>query len=606
MGEDMFCKLPPQLDTEIAELEKQIHDAHLGHLRPDELKASCVSFGVYEQRQSSTYMIRIRCAGGAITPAQLRTAALLAQRFGSSMLHITTRQELQLHDLLLDHIVPIIRTLKESGLTTLGGCGNSVRNVVASPSAGVDPGEPFDVSPYVFALTSRLIAEPDSYLLPRKFKIAFSNTDIDTAQAAFHDVGFIATTRNGRPGFIVFLAGGLGAKPLAGRPINEFLPAEDVYFAVEAVKRLYNQHGDRRNRLRNRLRFLWENMGEQAFLERYRFFEAEVRAENPAPLEWKPEPQESSIPLPAPVSIDSESFERWKGRYVFPHRQPGLHQVLFPVPCGDLSADQAISLSDFLIPFGPDAVRGTREQNLLLRHIPASHLGNVYELLKDWNVLVGSASFLGRAIVCTGASTCKLGICMSRPAMTAITESIAGDNLPLDDLDGFQMSLSGCPNSCGNHWTADLGFYGKAAHKGGRAYPAYKVVFGGRAREGEARLATNAGEVAGRHLPMLVREFIECFLRKKSRFDSFREYLVHEGGDDLHALCRKYGEAPDFEKNLDIYTDWGETAPFSLPDRRQVKSAAGLMNPVESNLKAAQREGCGIVEQTKKDDHGSY
>jgi sulfite reductase (ferredoxin) len=583
----MFYKLPSQMEAEIAELEKQIGNASLGFMQSDELKALCAPFGVYEQRQSRTFMMRIRCAGGAIAPAQLRAAAQLAKAFGSSILHITTRQELQLHDILLNDIVPIIRMIKKSGLSTRGGGGNTVRNIAASPSSGVDPREPFDVSPYVFALTSRLMSEPDSWLLPRKFKIAFSNSAADSAQAAFHDVGFVATTRNGRPGFIVFLAGGLGAKPAVGRRINEFLPAEDAYIAAEAVKRLFNRHGDRRNRHRNRLRFLWEDLGEQAFLEQYRFCAAEVRAENPAPLEWEAASQASSIPLPAPVSVEGRLFEQWKRRYAFPQRQPGLYQVLFPVPLGDLPSDQAILLADFLMPFGPDTVRGTRDQNLLLRNIPESHLGNVYELLKDWNVLVRSAPFLGRTIVCSGASTCKLGICMSRPAMTAITESIAGNDLPLDDLDDFQMSISGCPNSCGNHWMADLGFYGTAAQKGGRAYPLYRVVFGGRSGEGEASLARNAGGVPARHLPMLVREFIESYFGKKSRFDSFQEYLAHEGGDDLCALCRKHGEVPDFGVDPVLYTDWGATEPFSLSNLRQGKGPAGLINPIESNIKTA-------------------
>ncbi len=287
MGEGVFYNLPQQLELEMAELEKKIQDAISGRMKLAELKSHRVPFGVYEQRKSHTYMMRMRCPGGAVTPAQLRAAAQLAQKFGAATLHITTRQELQLHDILLQNIIPIMRTLKDAGLATRGGGGNTVRNITASPSAGADPGEPFDVSPYVFALTSRLLAEANSWLLPRKFKIAFSNTEADTELAAFQDVGFVATRKEGRPGFIVFLAGGLGAKPAPGQLVHDFLPAEEVYVAAEAVKRLFNRHGNRRNKHRNRLRFLWEDMGEQAFLEQYRFFWAEVRATNPAPLEWK-------------------------------------------------------------------------------------------------------------------------------------------------------------------------------------------------------------------------------------------------------------------------------------------------------------------------------
>jgi sulfite reductase (ferredoxin) len=541
----MFYQLPPQLETEIAELGKRIREADSGLLTPDEFKSHHAPLGVYEQRECRTYMMRIRCAGGALTPSQLRTTAQLAQEFGSSFLHITTRQELQLHDIQRQNLLPIMQTLKDAGLSTRGGGGNTVRNITASPSAGVDPFEPFDISPYVFALTSRLLAEPDSWLLPRKFKIAFSNTEADTAQAIFHDIGFVATLNEGRPGFLVYLAGGLGAKPAVGRLVHEFLPAADVYEVAEAVKRLYCRHGDSRNRHRNRLRFLWEDMGEEMFLEQYWLFRAEVRAANPAPLERESLIQDGCGPLPAPVNVEGEDFERWKRRYVFPHQQPGFRQVLLPVPHGNLPADQAIRLADFLEPFGFDVLRGTREQNLLLRHMPESHLGNIYELVKDWNNLVHSASFLGRMVVCTGASICKLGICQPGPMMDAIAECLAHANLPLDALQDFQMNLSGCPNSCGNHWAADLGFYGKLARKGGQSYPAYKVVAGGCAAGGAASLARNAGEVAAEKLPEFVREFLESYLNEKSLYGSFREYLENEGELVLQALCRKYGEMPN-------------------------------------------------------------
>lgn len=591
----MFYELPPQLEAEIADLEKRIAAKNAGLVKPEELKAHRVPFGVYEQRKSDTYMMRVRCPGGAVTPAQLRAVAQLAMKYGASILHITTRQELQLHDISLENVIPVMRNLLDAKLSTRGGGGNTVRNIVASPSAGSDPDESFDISPYVFALTSRLSAEPDSWLLPRKLKLGFSSTDADTALAAFQDVGFIATRKEGRPGFVVYLAGGLGAKPAAGRLVDEFLPAGETYVAAEAVKRLYGRHGNRRNKHRNRLRFLWEDMGEQVFLDRYRFFFEEVKRENPSPLLWK-EIADQSGALPAPVHVDGENYEQWKRRYVLADRRPGMCRVLFPVPHGNLPATQALSLADFLEPFGPDTVRGTREQNLLLRHIPESHLGNVYELLKGWNPLVGAAPFLGRTVVCTGASTCKLGICLPRPAMDAITHEVVQAKLALDDLEDFRMNLSGCPNSCGNHWAADLGFYGKAAHKGGRIYPAYAVVFGGRVGAGEVALAKNAGEVAARHLPAFVREFAESYLSKKSRFSTFQEYLQKEGGEELRSLSKKYGEAPGFEASPDFYSDWSESKPFSLSDRGQGECSAGLFDLIEFDLKKA-RECQAVLEK---------
>jgi sulfite reductase (ferredoxin) len=583
----MFYEFPPQLESEIAELESRISDAIAGRTKPEELKSHRVPFGVYEQRKNNTYMMRIRCPGGAVTPAQLRTVAQLTQTYAASTIHITTRQELQLHDILLPDIIPVMRALLAVGLATRGGGGNTVRNIVASPSTGANPEESFDVSPYVFALTSRFLAEPDSWLLPRKLKIAFSNTDADTVLAAFHDIGFVATVKNDRHGFRVYVAGGLGAKPAVGRILYEFLPAEDVYIVAEAVKRLYSRHGNRRNKHRNRLRFLWEDMGEQAFLEQYRFFESEVRATNPAPLEWKPAIDEKCGTLPEPHHVKGEAFEQWKRRYVFPHIRSEVRQVLVPITHGNLPVEQAMRLADFLGPFGPDVLRGTREQNILLRHIPESHLGNVYELVKDWNALIDSPRFLGQAVVCTGASTCKLGICLPRPAMDAITQELAHSNLQLDELGDFRMNFSGCPNSCGNHWTADLGFYGKAAHKGGRFYPAYNVVTGGRVNCGDISLATTVGEIAAKHLPTFIREFFETYLLKKSHYDAFQDYLEKEGREELRALCRKHGDAPDFALNFDFYMDWGTTEAFSLANRGQGECSAGLFDLIEFDLKKA-------------------
>ena len=262
----MFYTIPDSLKTEIDELESKIQQFQNGRLEAAALKVHRVPFGVYEQRKDNTYMVRIRCAGGAMTPAQLRLVAELSQRHGADTLHITTRQELQIHDVELDKVVPIMRQLLPAGLSTRGGGGNTVRNITASVDSGVAADEVFDVSPYAFALTSRLVSEPDSWLLPRKYKIAFSNSSRDTARAAFNDLGFIARTRNGVKGFEVYVAGGMGTKPQAGHRLHEFVADSEVYLIAEAVKRIFNQHGNRKNRHAARLRFLWNRLGEAGFL----------------------------------------------------------------------------------------------------------------------------------------------------------------------------------------------------------------------------------------------------------------------------------------------------------------------------------------------------
>jgi sulfite reductase (ferredoxin) len=563
----LFYKLPDRLAFEIDELEYEIQEAAAGRLTPEELKNRHVPFGVYEQRKKGTYMMRVRCPGGAVTPAQLRAVALCAREADAGQLHITTRQELQLHGLPLTDLAPTMRKLMDAGLSTRGNGGNTVRNIVAPPSSGADPGDVFDVSPFVFALTSRLLADLESLLLPRKLKIAFSTTGDDEALAVFHDIGFVASVRDGRQGFVVYLAGGLGAKPSAGRCVHEFLPLGETVIVTEAVKRLFIQHGDRKNRNRNRLRFLRESMGDQEFLDLYRRFEAEVRASGPAPLEWESIPVEHCRSLPTSPDLQpdlrSDAYEVWKRRYVRPHRHPRFGQVIVPVMHGLLPVDHAVLLADFLEPFGPDILRGTREQNLLLRHIPEMHLGLVYEFLRSWNPLTDSAPFLGRMVVCTGAATCRPGICMTRPAVDAVVRHLKEAGLPLDDLDNVRLNISGCPNSCSNHWAADLGFFGKAARKGGHFYPAYNVIAGGRMNAGDAGLAKHIGVIPAGNLPGFIGDFIGSYIGGKSPHDSFRAYLEAGGDDDLRALCVKHGHIPDYGENPGLYRDWGANEPFS-------------------------------------------
>jgi sulfite reductase (ferredoxin) len=262
--------LPLGLDVEIDQLAELIRKYRAGEVSAAELKAHRVPFGVYEQRQADTYMVRIRCAGGFVTPEQLESVSLIAQQYGVIDLHITSRQELQIHYVKLDDIVTVIRRLKEAGLSTRGGGGNTVRNITAQEDAGIGPQEIFDVSLYASALTTRMIAEEDSWNLPRKFKIAFSGCADDKGYATLSDLGFIAQIRNGIKGFRVYAAGGLGAKSAEGKLLFDFIEADKVYPVAEALKSVFFKYGNRRNKHAARLRFLWQNLGPDEFKQKFR------------------------------------------------------------------------------------------------------------------------------------------------------------------------------------------------------------------------------------------------------------------------------------------------------------------------------------------------
>ncbi len=583
----MAYEIPATLAAELDELDGYIAKHLRGELGAAELKVRRVPHGCYEQRRDGSYMVRIRTTGGALTPQQLRTIAELSSRYGKETLHITTRQEFQIHDVTLENVTRVMRELLIAGLATRGGGGNTVRNLLLSPDAGVAVDEVFDPSPYAFALTTRLIAEEDSWLLPRKYKIAFSNSPADTGYAQFNDVGFIAEIRDGVKGFRVYVAGGLGTKPELGHLLHDFIPDTDVYIVASAVKRLFDQNGNRKNRHAARLRFLWRTAGEARFRELYEEQVALLRAQGAAPLALQEEQQDGTLPEFAAVRVNSPEFEQWKLRYVELQKQPGLVSVLLPVFLGNLKNEDAMRLADFLEPFGDDVVRASFSQNLRLRNIPESYLGNVYEVVREISGLAAGPRLLANSISCTGADTCQLGICLPKGALTATAEKLRASGLDMDAIPDFRLNLSGCPNTCGQHMLADLGFFGNVGRRGEEMFPAYNVVAGARIGGGDARLAQQTVRVNAHDLPAFVQDVLEIWLQKKARFDSFADYVDGEGLQDLRVVADKYREIPDIGEDRSYYVDWGAKELFSLAGKGLGECAAGLFDLIEVDLKQA-------------------
>lgn len=580
-----FYEIPASLSAEIEDLEKLIAQYRQGELEGAKFRAHRVPFGIYEQRKADTYMVRIRCTGGGITPEQLKTVALLAQQYGAAAIHITTRQEVQIHDVSLENVPAILRALLKADLSTRGGGGNTVRNVMVSWDAGIALAEPFDVTPYAVSLTSMLIAEPDSWTLPRKFKVAFSNTDEDNSSGAFTDVGFIAATRDGVRGFKVYVAGGMGAKPQAGHLLHPFVPAGEIYRIAAAIKRVFDRHGNRKNKHAARLRFLWNKLGEAKFRELY---EAARREIGDIPLRALPEiNNEPGTAVPkALVHADTPEFTLWKRRFVKPQRQGGLCSVLVPVPLGQFPWCQAQQLVEVLAGYGENVLRFTRDQNLSLRNIPASCLGDIYAAVKDFSELAAVPKFYGDCIACTGADTCKLGICLPRGALTALTRKLLSAGLALDALNDFRLNISGCPNTCGAHMTADLGFYGQVGRKEQRMYPSYGIVAGAQVGGETPRLATRLDSISARDLPAFVADFLTLYLAKRERFENFTRYLDAEGKIDIQNVCDKYRHIPSFEDDKNYYFDWGAEEIFSLVGKGVGECSAGLFDLIDLDLQA--------------------
>ncbi len=582
-----FYQLPENLPAEIDSLEVAINDFRKGQIHPIKFRALRVPFGVYEQREQNTFMIRIRATAGGATPEQLIRVGSLAKEFGKPVIHMTTRQEMQLHDIKLDDTPTIMRKLVEVGLSCRGGGGNTMRNVMASFDSGINPSEEFDVTPHAIALSSHLLADEDSWSLPRKFKICFSNSAQDHTLAVFNDLGFIARTRQRQRGFQVWIAGGMGCRPRLARLLQDFIPEDQVLQVYLAIKQLFYTHGNRKNKNSNRLRFLWDELGEDQFLEIYQreFDQVESSSENR--LELAEVQNYGDVSNLTPLTISNESYNTWERRYVSTQKQPGLRTVQIPLNKGDISADDVITLGNLLTSFGSNVLRFTTRQNIQLRNIPQEYLGHIFNTVFQLDTLSDSPGIVGNLISCKGAKTCTAGICFSQDAAQAVQQTLTYSDSALELPDELNINISGCPNCCGQHYAGDLGFSGKVARNNGRTFPAYWIYGGASPNSTAPRFAERTGWVPARALPSAVQEILEKYSKHKTQYPLFADYFINGGQQDMLNICEKYQrEMPTYDENSEYYTDWGTETPFSTRNLGHGECSAGVYDMIEVEMDA--------------------
>ncbi len=582
-----FYEIPDVITKELEQFDADIKDYVHGVINPIKFRAIRVAHGVYEQRQEHTYMIRIRCAAGGITPSQLQRVADVGAKYGSGEVHFTTRSEVQVHNVLIADVSNVINELLEVGLSTRGGGGNTIRNILTSPDSGVSKDDVFDVDPYAIALTTRMIHEPDSWNLPRKFKIAMSNSAADTAFTQATCLGFVATLKDGQKGFKVYCAGGMGAKPMVGNLLFDFIPDTKVYHVTRALKTMFDKHGNRRSKFSSRLKFLWKKLQREDFIHLFRQEYDQIKDDeslNLELIELDNEIKQTTLPVEEPTD---SSFEAWKSRYCVPQKQTGLVSIKIPLVLGDLLSTDATVLCELLQHFGENTIRCDRAQNIRLRNIPETHLVNAYNVLKTMKkTLVEQAPFIGNMINCTGAQTCKLGICLPRGLSDAIRERLINSSLDLDRLTDFRLNMSGCPNTCGMHHIAHLGFFGKVSRKEGVLYPAYYVLAGSRVSAGKTEYAHKVSEIAAHHIPDFVHDFLEAYLVNMDEYKDYYEYLEDEGEALIKRLCEGYKEnVPEFDKKPEFFVDFGAKRPLSLDEMGSAECSAGMFDMIDVDKK---------------------
>jgi len=575
---------PDILLTEIDELEGAIRQLEAGDLDFGILKARRVPFGVYEQRTPGTYMTRIRCTAGTVTPAQFAALADLADRYGSPFLHLTTRQDIQIHDVSIGQIPSLLRDLAAIGLSSRGGGGNTVRNILGSPEAGHDPSEAFDIGPWVDALTDRLIREKDSWNLPRKFKISFASSDKDTALAGFNDLGFYPVLgSNGEPGFELWVAGGLGGKPRTVILLRPWIPASEAHVVALAIKKFFDANGNRRNKRQARLRFLRDRFGDEGLLEKLNQAIDEEKAAGFEPL--VPTPRPASPVWTGSVGIARPGYEQWLARNVEIHPRTETALVRVPVLLGDVDTDTARAFGKGLEPFGTDVIRLGLRQDLVLVGVPAGRLPDLHALLSTLG-LAKTTGGVEDVVACTGADTCKLGMCFPKGATRALVDAVAKAGLADNAFDGLRVHISGCPNSCAQHMLADIGFFGAARRRGQRMYPAYRVVVGGVLGRGKARLARDIGQVAAKYLPEFVTKVVADW--RASGVTEFGTWIDGPGEERVKAIAAPYENVPDWDADNSYYFDWGATEAFS-PTRGGAECSAGLFDLIEIDRQATEK-----------------
>lgn len=594
---DMY-KIPQTLSGDISRLSSQAEDYLQGRLPAEEFKSSRVPMGIYEQRQDGTYMARIRTTGGIISPSQFLEVIQVARRNGSGLLHITTRQEIQIQNLDLAVVEPVLSELADVGLSTKGGGGNTIRNIIVSELSGISPAETFDTTPYAIGITSKLIAEPDSFLLPRKMKIAFASNAEEEGYAAINDVGFVARVVDGREGFKVYVGGGAGAKPTVGWVLFDFIPAEEFCIVTAALKKFFSDHGNRRNRHKARLRSVFYSKGVEETLALIRsYYEAARYSTSLYALrcKWNERPVHNYT---APSIKPEQGYYRWKARYVSGQPQAGYSTVFVPVELGNINLDDAPktralqNLLYFVSTFGKHTIRFTDSQSIRLRNIPDEALAELYTKLKDFVQDVEAPVVVNTIVSCTGADTCRLGLGLSKGLAKAIREELLQSTVNLDRAAGVRIHVSGCPNSCGQPLWADIGFTGKVM-RSDRIYPAYQI-YAASHRSSEPKLAEPLGSLSAKRIPLFVRRMMEGYCQ--SGVESVTEYLEGEGNALALVLIEEYKDIPSYGQDASFYTDWGADREFSIDGRGKGECAYDLFSVVDMDMKnlRVRREELGV------------
>lgn len=576
-------RIPSTLNGDLDYTQSLIDQFKAGEIQAGQLKSNRVPMGIYEQRKNQHYMLRLRCAGGLVTPEQLAKIAFVGHQLSTSHLHVTTRQEIQIHNVDIEDAIPALKKLEKVGISSAGGGGNTVRNMMVDDRSGLTADEEFDVYPYVEELTSRLIAEKDSFTMPRKYKVAI-DTSVATANYSYiADLGLQARIKDGQRGFRVLIAGSAASNAHTGWEVFDFLPEKDLYRAAKALKNWFHKYGNRRNRHKARMRYVFYKYGTEEAKRLYLEEFEELKKDGSIDFEAPALPLEHHKPnfpaLKAPTD-----FETWKRRYA--HKQTnaeGLKENLWyayiPLRHGNNSTDFFAEVAEYLGNYGNDVIRFTKKEQIQVRNIPEEYLTNIYAFFKKLGVYqIDYPVVVTNLTCCTGADTCRLGICLPKGAIDGIAKQLLNSDLNLDAIPDFELRMNGCTNICALATWGDLGFSGRVGRVGDDPYPAYTIWL---PVKGKHEIDLQQGYIAAKKIPAFVEDYLRDVIAEQANYTDYYDYVAKRGVNIVKELIAKYKEVAPYSEEPDTFFDFGDDEKFSLIKYGKAECSAGLFDIIE-------------------------
>ena len=555
------------VEKDIVDLGNKIELFKHGKISDDKFRALRLARGVYGQRQQGVQMIRIKLPFGKVTTTQLRRISDVSDEFSTGKLHITTRQDIQIHYVSLDRTPALWEELEKDDITLREACGNTVRNVTASPAAGIDPNEPFDVAPYADLVFRYFLRKPFGQELGRKIKIAFSNSQLDDAYTFIHDFGFIPKIENGIHGFKVLVGGGLGAQPILAKVAYEFLPAEEIIPFIEASIRVFDRYGERNSRNKARLKYLVAKIGFDQFLEYVALEKQAVQYDFETDFALYQQQKEYPAIL-APISknnyldsVTDSSFKQWVKTNTFEQKQAGYYGVYLKVLLGNFTTDQARKLAEIVDKYAGEDVRFTIDQSILLKFVLPENLVFLYEELKKIGLAANGYNSAVDVTACPGTDTCNLGISNSTDVAAVIEEALRDEFPELIYNKEIKIKISGCINSCGQHGLAHIGLHGSSIKVDQNTAPALQILLGGgRLGNGEGRIADKVIKLPSKRIIQALRVLFSDYYEFNLEDENFNAYYDRQGNKYFYNLLKPIADTSTLEAS--DFIDWGGDEKF--------------------------------------------